>query len=56
MLNGKRKPIKSRLCAVRMTPQDWKRLENIQKRTGATPSAQMRLAVDLWLKQQEAGR
>jgi len=58
MLNGKptKKAPKRRVCFFRATEADWKKLEAIQERTGATPSEQMRRGLAMWLKQQEQGR
>ncbi len=56
MPNVKQKVAKTSRVTVRMPPDLWKRMDALERRTGATPSAQVRLAVEHWLKQQEAGR
>ena len=58
MTNGKpaKKAPKQRVFFFRASEEDWKRLEAVQERTGATPSEQMRRGLWMWLDKQEAKR
>jgi hypothetical protein len=58
MPNGKltKKVPKTRMCFFRATEADWKRIEAIQERTGASPSEQMRRGLWMWLDKQESKR